>query len=57
MKTMTRQEMYEEAGLLNNHPRHIYVDKTTCMGFMTDEQCLAHIEMLKKEIEIYEAAR
>lgn len=54
---MKRIEMYKIAGSLNNHPAHIKVDKVTIMGFMSDEECLAHIEMLKRKIEEYEAGR
>jgi hypothetical protein len=46
----TKMDLYDVAGILNNHPKHIKVDKVTIMGFMDQDQAKAHCQSLLNSI-------
>lgn len=54
---MNKIKLYQIAGSLNNHPVHRAIDKVTIMAFMSVQECLEHIENMKKEIAAFEARK
>lgn len=51
LKATTKMELYKLAGSMNNHPKHIKIDKVTCMGFMDLEEARRHTLQMLNEIE------
>lgn len=49
----TKSELYTIAGLLNNRPEHINIDKVTCLGFMDFDYAKKHVShMLETSMKV-----
>ena len=44
---MTRMELIQEAGKLNNHPVLVNTDHVTFMGFLDRDECEKHVAKLR----------
>lgn len=46
LNEMTRMDLIQEAGRLNNHPKLVNTDHVTFMGFLDRDECQKHVEKL-----------
>lgn len=50
LNEMTRMELIQEAGRLNNHAILVNTDHVTFMGFLDRDECQRHVEKLMERI-------